>query len=43
LPKADPTTIQRLRVKLQQAGGGAEARQKLIDTARDNGVDASEL
>jgi hypothetical protein len=43
LKKADPTTIQRLRVKLQQAGGGAAARQKLIDTARENGVDASEL
>ena len=39
LTPADPQTVQRARVKLQQAGGDPTVRQRIIDAGKANGVD----
>ena len=39
LTPADAQTVQRARVKLQQAGGDPTVRQRIIDAGKANGVD----
>jgi hypothetical protein len=39
LTPADPQTVQRARVKLQQAHGDPTVRQRIIDAGKANGVD----